>query len=137
MKYLFRATFDDGTELEQLEDDSSMLAPGSKSSFYDVLETSKKKRLSSFDLITRPDTVVASVDHRTGLFTIPGVGFAVPGCALPPGFSWIEGDPDQGCYFRPTRVSINVDSGEELAREVRFAIGTKAQAGVRNFLEVQ
>ena len=134
MKYLFRAHFQDGSSLTQPRDDVSALAPGRKSAAFDLAERAKASTLVCLELVDG-DEVVASVNQRTGLFLVGGVGFAAPGAPLPKGFAWVEGDPAHGPYYRTNRVHLNLAEGAT-AHEVAYVIGTKAQAGVRNFLEV-
>lgn len=50
LKYLYKATFIDGTTYEQPEDDSSVLMPGVKSSFYDFERMCEVKQLKSFEI---------------------------------------------------------------------------------------
>jgi hypothetical protein len=134
VKYLFRAYFEDGTQLDQPPDDSSAIDP-QRSASYDLRVRSQGDALAQLVLLARSGRAVASVHQKTGLFMISGLGFLMPGAPLPKGFAWVEGDPAQGSYYRTHRHHLNLVEGQTV-HEVAFVIGTKAEAGVRNFLEV-
>lgn len=50
LKYLFKATFKDGTIIEQTPDDRSSVEPMTRSAFFDVLEHEKVSQLTRFEL---------------------------------------------------------------------------------------
>lgn len=133
MKYLYRASFTDGTTFSQPKDDESKLKPGEKSSFYDFLEHCKGRELSSFALISDEATYLAL--HRDEVFLINGETAAKPGYPLPEGCEWVEGDPHQGVYFRSVTKSFNSEM-QEVGSVTQFCIGVKHIPGVRNFLGV-
>jgi len=72
LKYLFRAVFNDGTELSQLPDDTNPNGPGS--SFTYLLDEEKKHGgIAAFSL--EGEGTTASVNLKDGTFAINGVVF--------------------------------------------------------------
>jgi hypothetical protein len=80
LKYLFTATFKDGTVIEQTPDDRSVVDE-KRSRFYDVLEEAKKQQLVSFTLCGEGHTY--TVDLTDGHFEVDGVSFRMIEGELP------------------------------------------------------
>ena len=75
LKYLFRATFADGSVIVQTPDDKSIIDPEKRSQFYDVIEMAKRKQLVAF--VLEGEGHEYGVDLRDGHFEIDGVAFAM------------------------------------------------------------
>lgn len=79
LKYLYTATYEDGSTYVQTADDKSIFEPDTRSCFTDVLRLAEKKRLISFVLkqITEDGSKgdEYGVDLRDGHFEINGVAF--------------------------------------------------------------
>lgn len=140
MRFLYRATFTDGTNFEQPQDDSSKLLPGEKSSKHDILEHMKGRELATIELLDGAGPW-HFVYRSSGSLEIRNYEFKAhgefrPGEALPEGCEWIEGDPAQGVYFRRVRRHFNTGM-EEVAFERSFCIGLAHAPGVKNFLAVR
>lgn len=71
LKYLFKAIYEDGTILEQTQDDRSLIDPA-KSTFFDI----DHSKLIAFGLEDGGDTAVV-VDLRDGSFQVNGVPFYI------------------------------------------------------------
>ncbi len=73
LKYLFKATFTDGSTFEQPADDKSLLEDN-RSSFFDFLQESASKQLKTFELKenTRLFPTTYLVDLTDGHFEING-----------------------------------------------------------------
>lgn len=132
MKYLYRATFTDGTFLRQPEDDESVLMPGKKSSKYDFLEHAKGRELAGFVLEGNGHRY--RLDCSSGTFFIDDIEIR-PGELLPEGLAWVEGDPAQGVYFRSVTKTFDAEL-QEISTHVRYCFGAKHEPGVKNFLSV-
>lgn len=128
MKYLYHATFSDGSTFSQPADDESRLSPGEKSSKHDFIRHWERRVLETF--VLSGDGHVVIVDHQRKQFLIDGI-VVRPGDHLPHGFEWVEADPLQDVYYR--RVTI-VRDGEETTTDVQFCVGIKAEPGVRNYI---
>jgi hypothetical protein len=79
--YLFTAEFEDGTIIQQTQEDKSSIDP-TKAKFLDVQEYEKKSPLTYFTLVVDhqefeelPQVQVCSVDLTTGAFNINGAWF--------------------------------------------------------------
>jgi hypothetical protein len=70
--YNFTAFYEDGSIIEQNEEDKSELLEG-KSRFYDVLEKEKESKLISF--VLHNDEFQIGVDLRDGHFEMNGIPF--------------------------------------------------------------
>lgn len=121
-KWLFRATFDDGTVIEQTQEDKSALQP-SGSAFTDVV--SHESRPTIFSLVNQENGDEVSVDLKTGNFMANGLAV----CAHGQFFEPLKYDLDL-VYFRETRVDseTNVDGDVKIVRHYvnRYFIGWKA-----------
>lgn len=73
LKYLFTATYADGSKIVQTPDDKSVLDPEKRSQFYDVLKKGESTPLVSF--VLKGDGHEYGVDLRDGHFEIDGVSF--------------------------------------------------------------
>lgn len=81
LKYLFTATFEDGTIIAQPANDASVLNPQKRSAYYDVEETRKTKKLVRFELrcIESGPARIFAVDMTDGHFEVNGVVFFMHG----------------------------------------------------------
>lgn len=106
LKYLFTATFQDGTVIQQDEQDKSPNDPeGKKSQFWDVLEYEKHSPLIKFSLkkkILGLAANEASVDLLTGKFSINGTEFDVADQ------NFVITQPLRIVYFRETQKQQDV-----------------------------
>lgn len=65
--YLFVATFTDGSEIRQTQEDRSTLEPEGRTAFYDVLNSGKE--IQEFSLVRASDgAVMITVVPATGIF---------------------------------------------------------------------
>ena len=71
LKYLFTATYADGSSIVQTPDDKSLIDPEKRSQFYDVLQMAEKKQLTAF--VLKGDGREFGVDLTDGHFEIDGV----------------------------------------------------------------
>lgn len=105
LKYLFTATFQDGTVIEQGDDKSLIDPEGKKSRFFDVLEYEKKSPLIKFSLkhtILGLAANEVSVDLVTGKFSMNGSEFDVADQ------NFIATEPLRIVYFRETQKQQDV-----------------------------
>lgn len=112
LKYLFTATFADGSTIEQTPEDVSARDP-IRSCFFDVLETGRERGLVAF--VLRGDGHEYGVDLRDGHFEIDGVKF------------FMHEKPEAGyelIFFRQHTHSFNLNQ-EEIAHEVVYRMGWK------------
>ena len=109
LKYIFTAHFSDGTKLEQPVDDSSVLLPGEKSSFYDVLQ--REEDLIAFELNGEGHSYGVSLSD--GHFVIDGVPFLM--CEN-------KVEKLKLIYFRHHTHHFN-SGNEETAHEVVYRLG--------------
>lgn len=73
LKYLFTATFADGSMIVQTPEDKSLIDPEKRSQFYDVLQMAERQQLISF--VLKGEGREYGVDLRDGHFEIDGVAF--------------------------------------------------------------
>lgn len=73
LKYLFTATFEDGTVLVQTLEDKSILDPEKRNTWYDLLQMQKTKKLTAF--VLKGEGHEYGVDLRDGHFEIDSVPF--------------------------------------------------------------
>lgn len=118
LKYLFTATFTDGSVIKQTKEDVSKVDP-KRSAFYDVLNS--KKEIRSFTLRRLFDNW--SVDLKTGMFTHNGFKFQLEE-NLKPGKRTLE-------FFRQHQHDMNRE-GHETDHRVTYFIGFKQ--GKKRFL---
>lgn len=115
LKFLFTAHFDDGTVIQQTQEDKSLTEDGSR--FTDVLAYSKKSPIIGFELCDEIG-VRAAVDLVSGLFEINGVVFL----ARDP----TNRDPGKDeqlrlIYYRQVTQSLHSDSST--STDIAFHIG--------------
>jgi len=116
LKYLFTATFIDGSSIVQTPDDQSIIEPGKRSQFFDVLELAKQKQLVSF--VLKGEGHEFGVDLRDGHFEIDGVAFNMHEEEMP-GFELI--------FFRQHTHKFNQgkEKDTELSHDVVYRMGWK------------
>lgn len=126
LKYLFTATFPDGTTFVQNPEDVSMLDPN-RSAFYDLLESHKP--IARFDLTG--DGRTYGVDLQTGEFLIGGA------------YQWMEHDalPEPHddlrlIYYRQHRHHFKAGSNEQIGHDVTYCLGWQANHEGRNYQQV-
>lgn len=73
LKYLFTATFADGSTIEQTAEDKSAIEPEKRSQFYDVMQRSEQTPLIAF--VLKGEGHEYGVDLRDGHFEIDGTPF--------------------------------------------------------------
>lgn len=117
LKYLFTATFADGTTIEQTPEDRSAIDPEKRSQFFDVLERSKSVKLVAF--VLKGEGREYGVDLRDGHFEIDGVPFVMHEAPIP-AFELI--------FFRRHTHTFHQgrEKNTELAHDVVYRIGWKA-----------
>jgi len=133
LKYLVAATFTDHSVFQQPLDDSSKLDPA-KTSKHDFLEHSKGRELRKVFLVDGKGRSVLLAD--AGRFIIGGRSYRI-GEKLPPNYEWVEGDPEQGAYFRRIVRSFDPETLAETSVSVQYCIGTNPQRGLKNFVGVR
>lgn len=137
MKYLFTATFADGSTIEQTPDDKSTIEPEKRSQFYDVLKLAETKELVRFELRLREHAIAGptgvpteryAVDLRDGHFEVNGVPFRMHEDSVV-GFELI--------YFRQHTHSFNQTqhTTREVSHDIVFRIGWKLK-GNQNYQRV-
>jgi hypothetical protein len=106
-RWLFVATFKDGSVFSQTQEDISLTrTDGTGSAFTDVREYMESgNALEKFELVNDAEKQVASVDMTTGAFIINGVPFHAHNQYFEP-----EKYPLKLIYFRETRVDQNVNA---------------------------
>ncbi len=121
LKYLFTAKYDDGTILQQTQEDISSI-DSNRSAFYDVLQLIESgKKLTIFEL---SDTVnVFAVDLQTGKFSINGFEIACP--VVGHDESDVVLKNYRVIFFRKHRKHFNVEFKEQ-AHEIWYRFGWQA-----------
>ena len=127
LKYLFTATFADGTQIVQSPDDKSELEPERRSQFYDVLKLAEQKQLIAFAL--KGEGHEYGVDLRDGHFEIDGMSFRMHETEVY-GFRVI--------FFRQHTHSFNVDAekNEELSHEIVYQLGWQCTVDGKNYQRI-
>lgn len=121
LKYLFTAYFADGSVIEQDQHDISRTVP-TKSAFFDVLN--HPSPLHHFSLTSDIGTSY-SVDLYSGKFTVNGSVFEILTA------STAEDVKKNVLFFRRHRHQFN-GQAEEIAHEIEFHLGWRADVGGRN-----
>lgn len=125
LKYLFTATFEDGTVIEQTQEDRSVLDPDKRSCFYDVVEKEKESPLVKFTL--------KGSGHEYGVDLVDG-HFEVDG--LP--FNMIKGTlPEYRIiYYRNVTRHFNAADGEQTGSQFMYCIGWQCTDDGKNYQRV-
>jgi hypothetical protein len=124
LSYLFECHFNDGTILQQTQEDVSSTEP-TRSAFFDVIQ-----RLNDVQLFgVYNDVHTAVVDLRDGHFEIDGVVFTISGDELP------EGDHElRLIYFRRHRHTLAMgEIPDELKHETEYHIGWQTTVEGKNY----
>ena len=75
-RWLFIATFDDGSVIEQTPEDKSVLEPATRSAWYDVMQRLEAgHKLKQLDLCHVNGKEIVTVDMHTGAIIINGTPF--------------------------------------------------------------
>lgn len=112
MKYLFTASFKDGSIIKQTQEDVSVIAPP-KSAFYDILEKQKESPLVIFTLEDFQGGKTYQVNLESGEFFVNGVPFRV-------NFDERETFNRRIIYFRR---NILIFKGDELESHTIYFLG--------------
>jgi len=112
LKYLFQATYKDGSVYMQNEEDRSVTEPETRSCYYDINE----EEIKSFFVFDEKNTF--SVNLEDGHFEVNGVPFFMHTNPELTGFRLI--------YYREHTHSFNQENGVELSHEVTYCFGWKA-----------
>lgn len=141
LKYLFKATFSDGTIYEQTPEDVSMIDPAKRSCFFDVMEYEKKSPLIKFTLIGVGHEY--TVNLKDGSFEIDGVKFfmheghnvIVRGVKTG---SFIPLKDFRIIFFRQHTHSFKVgqNTQQELSHEIVYRMGWQATMQGQNYQQV-
>jgi nitrite reductase/ring-hydroxylating ferredoxin subunit len=121
LKYLFTATYRDGSELVQTPEDRSTKEPETRSAYFDI----DHERLATFSL--QGDGHTYLVDLRDGHFEVDGVPF------------WMHDEELAGfrlVFFRRHKHSFNQRTGEELSHDVVYRVGWQCTVGGKNYQQV-
>ena len=124
LKYVFRATFKDGSTVHQTSADQSAHVEG-KNAFYDVLQ--RIPDVQVFSIVG--EEIIASVDLRTGLFTLNGFTFQATDPSIP---NLKEATEFRLIYFKRHRHHFSQD-GSEAAHEIEYHIGWQTTIGGKNY----
>lgn len=117
MKFLFECHFNDGTVLQQTEEDVSKIDP-TRSAFYDVVQ--RNDDIAVFGIFNDQNTY--AVDLRDGSFLVNNAKFTIP--------ALVEKDPllkFQLVYFRRHfhMTIMGSQPSEDLSHQVEFHLGWK------------
>lgn len=115
LKYLFIASFLDGTVIEQTQEDKSSIDPEKRSQFFDVLEKEKEVPMVSFILVGEGHEY--GVDMRDGHFEIDGVPFQFHEDTL---------TNLRLIFWRRHRHHFKAGSTEQIGHEVVYRFGWQA-----------
>lgn len=128
MKYLFTATYKDGSVYEQTIEDKSKREPEKRSCFFDVLEKAKEVELVSF--VLKGQGIEYGVDLRDGHFEINGVPFFMHEDRTFKSFRLI--------FFRQHTHSFQVgnDTQKEIEHKIVYRVGWQCTHNGRNYQEV-
>lgn len=138
LKYLFTATFEDGSQIRQTLEDRSELEPEKRSAFYDVLKRAETTPLVSFALTEheRPGTTF-SVDLRDGHFEHNGVAFDVSdGLDSNEKGTISAWSHRQIVFWRRHTHEVRVADGAELNHSIRYDLGWQANVGGKNYQRI-
>ena len=127
LKYLFTATFADGSVIEQDANDISKLDPKKRSMFYDVLAYSEKSPMVSF--LLKGNGHEYKVDLQDGHFEIDGISFLMHEDILP--FYRVV-------FFRNHTHSFNVGQvkSEEISHDIVYRMGWQSTYRGTNYQRV-
>jgi hypothetical protein len=124
LKYLFEATFNDGSTITQTEADVSPNDPR-KSAFFDVLN--RLDDVVLFRILS--STATASVDLATGVFDVNGVTLQ----AQDPTRQIPADAKRRLIYFRNVRQNLHItNDGKTQSTEMSFHIGFQATVNGEN-----
>lgn len=128
LKYLFSATFKDGTVIKQTQKDESATTLG-KNCFYDVLQ--RMSEVVKFELVE--DNWLSgkkvSIDLLTGLFTVGGVEFIASDPSLISNLRDVEGF--RLVYFKRHRHTLT--NGVETNHEIEYHLGWQTTLDGKNY----
>jgi hypothetical protein len=130
LKYLFTATFADGSKLVQTLEDQSVLEPDKRSAFFDVLAKAKQTPLVRFELTEGEQTY--AVDLTDGHFEHNGVVFAVSDGLDPNEAQNLAGATREIVFWRRHSHEIRMMDGVELGHNVRYDLGWQANVNGKN-----
>jgi hypothetical protein len=128
LKYLFNAEFQDGSVINQTQEDVSSLDP-KRSQFYDVLEKDKEVPIKRFELFGDGTSLI--VDLEDGHFDLNGVSFDCHE-TLP------EDKPERRLiFYRKHTHNFNLVEDEPKEKEhiVEYCIGWQATIKGKNYKE--
>jgi hypothetical protein len=125
LKYLFKATFQDGSVIEQTPDDRSANDPENRSQFFDALERSKNTRMTSFLLQGQGHEY--AVDLTDGHFEIDGVPFRMIEGMLP----YYE-----IVFFRRHTHDFVAGTGQETNHSIVYRLGWQCNDDGKNYQRV-
>lgn len=125
LKYLFTATYEDGSQLRQLPDDVSTRDP-KRSAYYDI----DHDKLVSFALVGHEPATHYLVDLRDGHFEVNGVPFRMheePNLTV---FRLI--------FFRQHTHHMRVGpaANEELAHQIVYRMGWQCTVDGKNYQQI-
>lgn len=125
--YLFIATFEDGTQIFQDENDTSSLIP-TKSQFYDVMEKSKDSPLKCMVLVG-DGLPTFGVDLEDGHFEVNGVGFYQHRVDRD------ELSDFRIIYYRNVRRDLDQSSGHEVVT-IGYTLGWQTEYEGKNIQKI-
>jgi len=125
LKYLFTATFADGTVIEQTPEDRSAIDPEKRSQFFDVLEKEKQTPIVSFVLMGEGREY--GVDLRDGHFEVNRLPFRMMEGVMP---------EYRLIFFRRHTHDFEVGSGSQTRHEVVYRIGWQCTVDGKNLQRV-
>jgi hypothetical protein len=124
-KYLFTATFQDGSVVKQTQEDRSASAEG-KNAFYDVLQ--RIGEIESFSI--EGENIKASVDLNTGRFTLNNIMFQATDPSV---ISKLEDVTHfRLVYFKRHRHNFGNDN-QELSHDIEHHIGWQTTIDGKNY----
>lgn len=124
LKYLFTATYEDGTVFHQSPDDRSSIEPEKRSAFFDALRIGETKKMVRFELKGQGHSY--AVDLKDGHFEVDGVPVRMHEDLLE-GFSLI--------FFRKHTHTFIQETGKEIGHQTVYRIGWQVE-GPRNYQQV-
>lgn len=141
LKYLFTATFADGSEIVQTPEDRSELEPEKRSQFYDVLERAKQVAMTRFELREAEGARRFAVDLRDGAFEAGGERFFIHDDHTELVNKKTVSIPLSNfriVFFRTHKHSFNVGvhTQEEISHEIVYRFGWQATVNGVNYQRV-
>lgn len=112
LKYLFQATYKDGSVYLQNEEDKSITEPETRSCYFDV----KVDEVKSFFIFNNDHTY--SVNLEDGHFEVDGMPFFMHTDHRLTDYRLV--------YYRQHTHSFNQETSDELSHEVEYCIGWQA-----------